>query len=217
MGCEPSPTNRQCLSTVFYRDAQRARPAHTLAGARRAARRARLQNVCSSPPDRWQTHSARTSRPRRARRRIVAARPVGLERPIPRCSKTIANRLGWLDSPALMADSLERLHDVRRRRSRRDGFTDVVLLGMGGSSLAPEVLRAVLGVAPGWPRLHMLDSTDPAAVRAVDDASRARRCISSPASRAPRSSRTRWPRISGSGCEHAGVAALGRSLRRDHR
>jgi transaldolase/glucose-6-phosphate isomerase len=50
---------------------------------------------------------------------------------------------------------------------RRDGFTDVVLLGMGGSSLAPEVLRAVLGVRPGWPRLHMLDSTDPAAVRAV--------------------------------------------------
>ena len=38
---------------------------------------------------------------------------------------------------------------------------------MGGSSLAPEVLRAVLGVAPGWPRFHMLDSTDPAAVRAA--------------------------------------------------
>ena len=38
---------------------------------------------------------------------------------------------------------------------------------MGGSSLAPEVLRAVVGVAPGWPRFHMLDSTDPAAVRAA--------------------------------------------------
>jgi glucose-6-phosphate isomerase len=50
---------------------------------------------------------------------------------------------------------------------RRDGFTDVVLLGMGGSSLAPEVLRAVVGVAPGWPRFQMLDSTDPAAVRAA--------------------------------------------------
>src|SRR5207249_2179277 len=48
-----------------------------------------------------------------------------------------------------------------------DGFTDVVLLGMGGSSLAPEVFRGVLGVAPGWPRLHMLDSTDPAAIRAA--------------------------------------------------
>src|SRR5262249_46259276 len=51
---------------------------------------------------------------------------------------------------------------------RRDGFTDVVLLGMGGSSLAPEVLRAVVGVAPGWPRFHMLDSTDPAAVRGTN-------------------------------------------------
>ncbi len=78
----------------------------------------------------------------------------------------IANRLGWLDAPALMADSLTRLQTFAEA-VRRDGFTDVVLLGMGGSSLAPEVLRAVLGVAPGWPRLHMLDSTDPAAVRAA--------------------------------------------------
>src|SRR5262249_41687748 len=51
---------------------------------------------------------------------------------------------------------------------KRGGFTDVVLLGMGGSSLAPEVLRAVIGVAPGWPRFHMLDSTDPAAVRGTN-------------------------------------------------
>lgn len=78
----------------------------------------------------------------------------------------IANRLGWLDSPLLMADALDRLCAFAAG-VRRDGFTDVVLLGMGGSSLAPEVLRAVLGVAPGWPRLHMLDSTDPAAVRAA--------------------------------------------------
>jgi transaldolase / glucose-6-phosphate isomerase len=78
----------------------------------------------------------------------------------------IANRLGWLDSPALMADSIDRLKafaaDVKR-----DGFTDVVLLGMGGSSLAPEVLRSIIGTASGWPRLHMLDSTDPAAIRAA--------------------------------------------------
>ena len=65
-----------------------------------------------------------------------------------------------------MADSLERLRTFAAG-VRRDGFTHVVLLGMGGSSLAPEVLRAVIGVAPGWPTLHMLDSTDPAAVRAA--------------------------------------------------
>ncbi|HWF86883.1 MAG TPA: hypothetical protein VG222_18630 [Vicinamibacterales bacterium] len=78
----------------------------------------------------------------------------------------IAERLGWLDAPALMADALTRLQTFAEA-VRRDGFTDIVLLGMGGSSLAPEVLRAVLGVAPGWPRLRMLDSTDPAAVRAA--------------------------------------------------
>jgi len=80
--------------------------------------------------------------------------------------KTIANRLGWLSSPEVMADALERLQQFAAD-VRRDGVTDVVLLGMGGSSLAPEVLRAVLGVAPGWPRFQMLDSTDPASVRAA--------------------------------------------------
>ncbi len=78
----------------------------------------------------------------------------------------IANRLGWLDSPALMADSIDRLKTFANN-ARGDGFTDVVLLGMGGSSLAPEVLRSIVGTASGWPRLHMLDSTDPAAIRAA--------------------------------------------------
>jgi glucose-6-phosphate isomerase len=78
----------------------------------------------------------------------------------------IANRLGWLTSPAAMTDSIGRL------RAFADGIRhaeidDVVLLGMGGSSLAPEVLRAILGPVPGWPRFRMIDSTDPAAVRSV--------------------------------------------------
>jgi transaldolase/glucose-6-phosphate isomerase len=80
--------------------------------------------------------------------------------------KAIDGRLGWLTSPILMADSLNRLHSFAEA-VRRDAFTDVVLLGMGGSSLAPEVLRSALGVQPGWPRFHMLDSTDPAAVQAA--------------------------------------------------
>lgn len=84
----------------------------------------------------------------------------------PAVQEKIANRLGWLSSPALMAESVARVKAFADG-VRRDGFTDVVLLGMGGSSLAPEVLRAVVGAAPGWPRLHMLDSTDPAAVLAV--------------------------------------------------
>ncbi len=53
---------------------------------------------------------------------------------------------------------------------RADGFTDVLLLGMGGSSLGPEVVGAIIGPAPGAPRLHVLDSTDPAQVRRIDAA-----------------------------------------------
>jgi glucose-6-phosphate isomerase len=84
--------------------------------------------------------------------------------PDPGVQKKIANRLGWLTSPKLMADSIPRLERFASA-IKADGVTDVVLLGMGGSSLAPEVLRAIVGIAPGYPRLHMLDSTDPSAVR----------------------------------------------------
>jgi transaldolase / glucose-6-phosphate isomerase len=79
----------------------------------------------------------------------------------------IAARLGWLDAPGLLADHIERL-GAFANGVRRDGFTDAVLLGMGGSSLAPEVLRLVLGTAPGCLRLHVIDSTDPAAVLGID-------------------------------------------------
>ena len=53
---------------------------------------------------------------------------------------------------------------------KREGFTDVLLLGMGGSSLGPEVLDATFGPRSGWPRFHMLDSTDPAQIRATEQA-----------------------------------------------
>jgi glucose-6-phosphate isomerase len=79
---------------------------------------------------------------------------------------TITRRLGWLDSPALMLASVDHIRSVARE-VRDAGFTDVVLLGMGGSSLAPDVLRAVVGEQSGWLRLHMLDTTDPGAIRAV--------------------------------------------------
>ena len=69
----------------------------------------------------------------------------------PAVQQKIANRLGWMRSPALMANNANRILQFANG-IKRDGFTDVVLLGMGGSSLAPEVLRAVLGVADGWPR-----------------------------------------------------------------
>jgi glucose-6-phosphate isomerase len=82
--------------------------------------------------------------------------------------RLIGNRLGWLDALTFIAPHVDRLTSFAQS-VRADGFTDVVLLGMGGSSLAPEVLRQVLGVAPGFPRFRMLDSVDPDAVRATMD------------------------------------------------
>ncbi len=84
----------------------------------------------------------------------------------PAVLQKIANRLGWLESLAFVAPHLPRLRAVGES-VRASGITDIVLLGMGGSSLAPEVLRSVVGVAPGFPRFHVLDSVDPDAVRAA--------------------------------------------------
>ena len=53
---------------------------------------------------------------------------------------------------------------------KQGGFTDLVLLGMGGSSLGPEVFGETFGPRAGWPRFHMLDSTDPAQIRAIEQA-----------------------------------------------
>ncbi len=78
----------------------------------------------------------------------------------------IANRLGWLDVPTIVSPHLPRLRTFAES-VRDSGVSDVILLGMGGSSLAPEVLRAVIGVAPGFPRFQVLDSVDPDAVRAA--------------------------------------------------
>ncbi|NPV05955.1 MAG: bifunctional transaldolase/phosoglucose isomerase [Syntrophaceae bacterium] len=77
--------------------------------------------------------------------------------------REIANRLGWLSSPS---DMVEHVDDIEAfaKEIRSEGFTRVLLLGMGGSSLAPEVFAKTFGSAPGCPRLSILDSTDPGAV-----------------------------------------------------
>jgi transaldolase/glucose-6-phosphate isomerase len=78
----------------------------------------------------------------------------------------IVNRLGWLDIAERMLDQRYRLDDLVES-VRADGYTDVLLLGMGGSSLAPEVFSNVFGgQTVGMPALAVLDSTDPDAVLA---------------------------------------------------
>ncbi len=84
----------------------------------------------------------------------------------PSVQQQIANRLGWLDAVAGVLPHTPRIRAFAE--SIRDGsISDIVLLGMGGSSLAPEVLRAVIGVGPGSPRFQVLDSVDPESVRAA--------------------------------------------------
>lgn len=68
--------------------------------------------------------------------------------------------LGWLDIIDQQVDDLAQLEEFQKEVKNR-GFTDILLLGMGGSSLGPEVLGEVFGHQPGFPRLHVLDSTDP--------------------------------------------------------
>ncbi len=75
--------------------------------------------------------------------------------------------LGWLDSAA-KADIDD--YEDYARRVKGQHFTDAVVLGMGGSSLGPEVLAGTFPKKAGFPRLHVLDSTDPAQVRAMEKA-----------------------------------------------
>jgi transaldolase/glucose-6-phosphate isomerase len=77
--------------------------------------------------------------------------------------------MGWLDVVQVELAEIDALQAFAKD-VRDSGFTDVVLLGMGGSSLGPEVLSETFGKQPGGPRFHMLDSTDPAQVKAIDDA-----------------------------------------------
>lgn len=80
---------------------------------------------------------------------------------------TEAQWLGWLNIAAEQSyragEFVKIAAEVRERQ-----FSDVVLLGMGGSSLCPEVLANSFGQQPGSPRMHVLDSTDPAQVLAVE-------------------------------------------------
>jgi transaldolase/glucose-6-phosphate isomerase len=78
-----------------------------------------------------------------------------------------AKWLGWLDivdEQLAAAGQLKAFAD----EVKSGGFSDILLLGMGGSSLCPEVLALTFAQTPGFPRLHILDSTDPAQIRSTE-------------------------------------------------
>lgn len=78
-----------------------------------------------------------------------------------------AKWLGWLDIVAEQQAQHEQLQKLAKEVRAR-GFQHILLLGMGGSSLCPEVLQMTFGHISGFPSLHVLDSTDPAQVKAFE-------------------------------------------------
>jgi transaldolase/glucose-6-phosphate isomerase len=78
-----------------------------------------------------------------------------------------AKWLAWLD---IVQERLAHADELIafQREVQAAGFTDVLLLGMGGSSLGPEVFSEIFGQRGGWPKLHVLDSTDPQQIKTFE-------------------------------------------------
>ena len=85
---------------------------------------------------------------------------------------TDSDEARWLDWLTAPTDQLKEIADLQAFAGEilDAGIRDVVLLGMGGSSMAPEVLRETFGAAGGYPDLKVVDSTDPAQVCSVEQA-----------------------------------------------
>lgn len=102
---------------------------------------------------------------------LLRSRDPGLWKQGATLDASIRNRLGWIDAPRWLTERVPELiafaADVRGA-----GFTRVLLLGMGGSSLAAEVLQQVCVAGPGAPALDVIDSTDPAAIAGAEAAGR---------------------------------------------
>ncbi len=81
----------------------------------------------------------------------------------------LADRLGWLDLPSMSHEEITRLMDFGSQL-QDEGCRHVIVLGMGGSSLAPEVFERTFGHREGCPALRILDSTHPRAVAALEAA-----------------------------------------------
>ncbi|HMA71449.1 MAG TPA: bifunctional transaldolase/phosoglucose isomerase [Xanthobacteraceae bacterium] len=112
-----------------------------------------LENVVCEVADHWRVH--------------------GIVRRVWQCDRSVWTGadedrwLGWLYS---VEEARNRIDDYRDFADsvKREGFTEALVLGMGGSSLGPEVLSRTFERKTGWPALRILDSTDPAEIREVE-------------------------------------------------
>jgi transaldolase/glucose-6-phosphate isomerase len=97
---------------------------------------------------------------------LLWAKDGSLWSDVPEVRQKIQQRLGWLDVPSSMLDEIDRFTRLAED-VRQSGFTHAVLLGMGGSSLAPEVFQRIFGRCDGYPELTVLDTTNPDAIARV--------------------------------------------------
>jgi len=124
-----------------------------------------------------------------------------------------AKWLGWLDEPRRMRERVGELKTFADAM-REDGLDTVVLLGMGGSSLAPEVLRRTFAVRG----LHVLDTTHPTAIRAVEEQLDLGRTLFVSASKSGSTLETRshtdyfWKKTGGKGAQFVAITDPGSQL-----
>jgi glucose-6-phosphate isomerase len=115
----------------------------------------------------------------------------------------LADRLGWIPVVQEVLDDLTAL--TARSDALIDGIDDVIVMGMGGSSLFPEVLARTFEPASGRPRLHVLDTTDPAAIARIGDSCPPGRTLHLASSKSGSTIETRshlewaWARAGGTG------------------
>ncbi|MEQ1787112.1 MAG: glucose-6-phosphate isomerase, partial [Acidimicrobiales bacterium] len=115
----------------------------------------------------------------------------------------LADRVGWIPVVREVLDDLPALD--ARCAALVDGIDDVLVMGMGGSSLFPEVLARTLEPSAGRPRLHVLDTTDPAAIERIADSCPPARTLHVASSKSGSTIETRshlewaWARAAGSG------------------
>jgi hypothetical protein len=99
--------------------------------------------------------------------RRLWSRDASLWKGAPAVQRAIERRLGWLTAAGTMVEEAHQLTSFAQE-VRAAGYRQAVLLGMGGSSLAPQVFHNTFGVAPDHLELKALDTTDPASILAVE-------------------------------------------------
>ncbi len=149
--------------------------------------------------------------------RRICEKDASLWNADPVAQKEIKDRLGWLGVADQMEDRLPHL-EALRAELHGEGFTDAVLMGMGGSSLAPEVFRQTFGVATNSLDLHVLDTTDPAAITALERSIDLKRTVFIVASKSGTTLETLshyryfWEKAGGSGSQFIGITDPGTPL-----